>query len=119
MEIAHVVAGWSYGKADILRRTLVKSDVNGGRVLTSSFIDDAISSGYSEVKSEELFELMVNSAPYLALKAHIICYSLLAYQSAYMKANYPQEYMESYLYVERDNPSRYEGYLKEAAEMGI
>lgn len=119
MEIAHAVVGWSYGKADIIRRTLTKSDVKGGRVLKSSFIDDAKRKGYSEVKAAEIFELMDNSAPFLALKAHIICYSLLAYQSAYLKANYPQEYMESSLCLERENPSRYAAYLKEAAEMGI
>jgi DNA polymerase-3 subunit alpha len=119
MKIAHVVAGWSYGKGDILRRNLTKSDAKGGRNLKSSFIDDVIRNGYSEKKAEEIFEHMVDAAPCLALKAHSICYALLAYRSAYLKANYPQEYKESCLYLERHNPSRYKDYLEEAAETGI
>lgn len=106
MEIAQAVAGWSYGKGDVLRRTLSKSDLKGGRILKSSFIDDAIKNGYSEKKAGEIFELIFRTVKFSALKAHTISYCLLAYQAAFLKAHYPKEYMSSLLEIEKDNPDR-------------
>ncbi|MCF7939393.1 MAG: DNA polymerase III subunit alpha [Spirochaetales bacterium] len=119
MEIAQAVAGWSYGKADILRQTLSKSDVKGEQVLKSSFIDDVTRNGYTEEKAEEIFELIFRTVKFSALKAHTISYSLLAYRSAFLKAHYPEEYMSSLLEIEKDNPDRYEWYLSEAKKIGV
>lgn len=119
MEIAHAVAGWSYGKGDILRRTLSKSEAKGGRVLKISFIDDANINGYSEVEAEEIFELILKTVKFSALKTHTISYCLLAYQAAFLKAHYPEEYMSSLLEIEKDNPDRYQWYLSEAKKMNV
>lgn len=76
--------------------------MKGGRISKSSFIDDAKRKGYSEVKAEEIFELIFRTVKFSALKAH-----------------YPEEYMSSLLEIEKDNPDRYQWYLSEAKKMNV
>jgi len=119
MEIAHAVAGWSYGKADILRRALSKPNEQFALSMKGSFIKDAMGLGVSKDPAEIIFEMLSKAGTYAALKAHSISYSLLAYRTAFLKAHYPQEYMQSLLEVEQDSPAKYEEYSKEAARMGL
>ncbi|MDZ7794729.1 MAG: DNA polymerase III subunit alpha [Spirochaetia bacterium] len=119
MEIAHAVAGWPYGKADILRRTLSKPNEQLGVSMKRGFVKDAMGLGVSKDSAEGIFEMLTEAGTYAVLKAHSISYSLLAYRSAFLKAHFPQEFMQSLLKVEEDNPAKYEDYSKEAARMGL
>ena len=110
MEIAHAVAGWSYGKADILRRALSKSNGQFALSMKGGFVEDAMGLGVSKDSAERIFEMLSKAVTYAALKAHSIPYSLLAYRSAFLKAHFPQEFMQSLLEVEQDNPAKYEEY---------
>ena len=119
MEIAHTAAGWTYGKADIFRSTLAGKDDERTREWKIGFMEDAEKNGYSHVDAADVFEAMREAAPYTALKAHSISYALLSYRLAFLKANYPAEYMSSLLEMHEDNPDRYAWYLDEARRMEL
>jgi DNA polymerase-3 subunit alpha len=93
MQIAHIVAGYSLGRTDLLRRMLAKKNSETMAVEKQQFISNAIERGYSEQEADKIFENLISIAAYAFNKSHSAAYALLAYQTAYLKANFPAEFM--------------------------
>lgn len=97
INIAQKMAGFSYGKADILRKAMSKKKVEELENLHSDFISGCIQKGYSKQLSEKVYELILEFANYGFNKSHSIAYGLIAYQLAYLKANYPLYFYKALL----------------------
>jgi len=89
LEIARKVAGFSLGEADILRRAMGKKKPEEMDRMKAKFLDGARKNGYSTADGIKIFELLIPFAGYGFNKSHAAAYSVLAYQTAYLKANYP------------------------------
>ena len=95
MQVARIIAGFSIGKADILRRAMGKKDVAKMEKMKSEFIEGAQKNGYTEKLADDIFEMLLSFASYVFTKSHFAAYSVLAYQTAYLKANYGDEFMSA------------------------
>ena len=119
MEIARIVGGYSLGQADILRRAMGKKKPEEMAKQKKSFIEGAIARGYSAKKADEIFELLVPFAGYGFNKSHAAAYSVLAYKTAYLKANFPAEFMAANLTNEINDTDKLAEYIGETRKMGI
>ncbi len=119
MEIARRVAGFSLGQADILRRAMGKKKVSEMEKMKKDFIAGAVSTGFSEKQATAIFELLEPFAGYGFNKSHAAAYSVLAYKTAFLKANYPVEFMAANLTNEINNPKTFAWYMEETRDMGI
>ncbi|MEA5018153.1 MAG: DNA polymerase III subunit alpha [Erysipelotrichaceae bacterium] len=97
MQIAQVVAGFSLSKADILRKAMSKKSVEQLTRLKEEFILGCINKGHSQNVGKELYDLILKFANYGFNKSHSVAYALIAYQMAYLKANYPEYFMSCLL----------------------
>jgi DNA polymerase-3 subunit alpha len=97
MRIAQAVAGFSLAEADILRSAMGKKDKVKMATQREQFLRGAVDTGTDAEVAGQLFDLIAFFAGYGFNKSHSICYSLVAYQTAYLKANYPLEYMAALL----------------------
>lgn len=97
MNIARILAGFSYGKADILRRAMSKKKAEELEKLENDFINGCIKNSYSKEVAVEIYNLVLKFANYGFNKSHSIVYSLVAYQLAYLKANYPLYFYKALL----------------------
>ena len=97
MQVARIVAGFSLGHADELRRAMGKKNMEKMVKEKMKFIAGAVERGYSEKKADEIFELLIPFAGYGFNKSHAAAYSVVAYQTAYLKANFPAEFMAANL----------------------
>lgn len=119
MEIAQHLAGYSLGEADILRRAMGKKD---REVLDSEyahFASGMMKNGFSEEPTRKLWEVLVPFADYAFNKSHSAGYGLLSYMTAYLKANYPSEYMAALLTSAAKDADKKALYLTEAKKMGL
>lgn len=89
MQIAQKIAGFSLGKADILRKAVSKKETKLMASMREEFIAGCIHNGYQQQKAEELYNLIEKFANYGFNKSHSVAYGYVAYQLAYLKANYP------------------------------
>lgn len=97
MRIASAVAGYSLGEADILRAAMGKKNKQKMAEQREKFVSGAVARQVAEKTAGELFDLMAYFAGYGFNKAHSVAYGLISYQTAYLKANYPLEYMAALL----------------------
>ena len=97
---AITVAGYSWGDADKLRKAVGKKIPTEMKKQKEKFINGCVKNGLSHRKAEEIFTLIEPFAGYGFNKAHAACYAMIAYQTAYLKANYPVEYMTAVLTAE-------------------
>ncbi|UCB43515.1 MAG: DNA polymerase III subunit alpha [Dehalococcoidales bacterium] len=97
--IVQALAGYSLGQADILRKAMGKKIPEVMRKEKRNFVAGARKNGFPEKLAEEVFTLIEPFAGYAFNKAHAVSYALIAYQTAYLKANYPAEYMTAFLSV--------------------
>jgi len=97
---AITVAGYSWGDADKLRKAVGKKIPTEMKKQKEKFINGCVKNGLSHTKAEEIFTLIEPFAGYGFNKAHAACYAMIAYQTAYLKANYPVEYMTAVLTAE-------------------
>lgn len=97
---AITVAGYSWGDADKLRKAVGKKIPTEMKKQKEKFIEGCVQNGLTKPKAEELFHLIEPFAGYGFNKAHAACYAMIAYQTAYLKANYPVEYMTAVLTAE-------------------
>jgi len=97
MQVAQKMAGFSLGKADILRKATSKKEASLMQSMKQEFIVGCINHGYSKEKSEEVFDLIEKFANYGFNKSHSVAYGYVAYQLAYLKANYPLYFFASIL----------------------
>ncbi|MBP6977838.1 MAG: DNA polymerase III subunit alpha [Lentimicrobiaceae bacterium] len=97
MQVAQRMGGFTLGKADILRRAMGKKEKAEMEKQRADFLQGARNKGISEPKAIEVFNIMLDFANYGFNRSHSAAYSLIAYQTAYLKANYPPEYMAAVL----------------------
>lgn len=119
MAIAQKLAGYSLGQADLLRRAMGKKDA---KILAKEFVpfhDGMIAHGYSEEAIQTLWEILVPFSDYAFNRAHTAGYGLVSYWTAYLKANFPAEYMAALLTTNADNKDKLALYLGECRRMGI
>ena len=119
MAIAQKVAGYSLGKADLLRRAMGKKK---REVLDAEYVgfrDGMQANGYSEAAVKTLWDILVPFSDYAFNKAHSAAYGLVSYWTAYLKANHPAEYMAAVLTSVRDDKDKSALYLNECRRLGI
>ena len=119
MAIAQKLAGYSLGAADLLRRAMGKKKKE---ILEKEFVpfrDGMVANGYSLDAINKLWEILVPFSDYAFNKAHTAGYGLVSYWTAYLKANYPAEYMAGLLTSVKDDKDKSAIYLNECRRMGI
>lgn len=97
MQIAQKIAGFSLAKADILRKAMSKKQTSLMKSMEDEFIQGAISNGFTKGDSDKVFQLIERFASYGFNKSHSVAYGIIAYQMAYLKANYPLEFFSAIL----------------------
>ncbi|HSG05379.1 MAG TPA: DNA polymerase III subunit alpha, partial [Nitrospiria bacterium] len=119
MKIANELAGFSLGQADLLRRAMGKKKPEEMEKQKVLFIKGAQGRGIPEKKAEKLFDLMAYFAGYGFNKSHSAAYALITYQTAFLKAHYPVEYMAALLTSEMSNSDKVVRYISECRDLGI
>jgi DNA polymerase-3 subunit alpha len=119
MRISNVVAGFTLGEADVLRKAMGKKNPEVMAKMRGAFVAGARKLGTSEKKASQLFDLMEHFAGYGFNKSHSTAYAFLAYQTAYLKANYPWHFAASLLTIESQNTDKLALYLGECRDRGI
>lgn len=119
MQIAQVIGGYSLGSADLLRRAMGKKDAAEMARQRDSFVAGAAKNGVSERKASELFDLMEKFAGYGFNKSHAAAYAVLAYQTAYLKAYFPSEFMAATLSADMDNTDKVQLLVDDAIAGGL
>ncbi len=106
LQLLRALAGFSLGRADVLRRAMGKKDAKAMAEMKGEFVAGCQANGIPEAVIDQVWTLLLPFAGYAFNKAHSVCYALLAYQTAYLKANYLLEYMAALLSAYRTNESR-------------
>ncbi|MDO4174753.1 MAG: DNA polymerase III subunit alpha [Eubacteriales bacterium] len=127
MEVFRVLAGYSLGKADMVRRAMSKKKMKELAKERTNFIygnealgiDGAIKRGVDEQTAESIFDEIMDFANYAFNKAHAVCYAVVSYQTAYMKCHYPREYMAALLTSVLDSSSKVSEYIGAVRGMGL
>ena len=117
MNIARKMAGFSYGKADILRKAMSKKKQSELEKLQPDFINGCLENGYDRKLAEDVYELIMAFANYGFNKSHSIAYGLLAYQMAYLKANYPLYFYKALLNGVTGSQSKTYDYISECQKI--
>jgi DNA polymerase III subunit alpha len=118
-QIARDLAGYSLGKADILRRAMGKKDKKEMASQRGDFISGAVERGIAQSDAEVIFEACAKFAEYGFNKSHSAPYALLTYQTAYMKANYPVEFLAASMTLDMGNTDKLAEFRAEAERLGI
>jgi len=119
MQIARTLAGYSLGGADLLRRAMGKKDPEVMAKEKVPFLNGAKKEGIDPKKAEKIFDLMAKFAEYGFNKSHSAAYALISYQTAYLKAHYPVEYMAALLTSEVQVTDKVVKYIYETRQMNI
>ncbi len=119
MQISNVLASYSLGEADILRRAMGKKDAEEMANQRDRFMSGAARLGHAKETAGELFDQMDKFAGYGFNKSHSAAYALVAYQTAYLKTHYPVEFMAALLTSETSKPDSVVKYIGECREIGI
>lgn len=119
MRIASDLAGFSLGDADVLRKAMGKKSAEVMQAQRVRFVKGAVARGTLEQQANKIFDLMEFFAGYGFNKSHSTAYALLAYQTAYLKANYPWYFMASLLTIEAQNTEKLALYLGECRDRGV
>ncbi|GAE92981.1 DNA polymerase III alpha subunit [Gracilibacillus boraciitolerans JCM 21714] len=120
MQIVNKMAAFSYGgEADILRRAVSKKDKTGLLENKQKFLNGCNKNGYSKQVAEEVFEWIVRFSNYGFNRSHAVAYSIIAYQLAYLKANYPVSFFAEMLSSNIGNTDKIQGYIREAKNHNI
>ena len=119
MQLAQVLSGYSLGEADLLRRAMGKKikaemDAQGAR-----FVKGALEKGIEEARARYIFELVAKFAGYGFNKSHAAAYALIAYQTAYLKANHCQEFLAASMTLDMSNTDKLYSFTREAKQRGI
>ncbi|MGO9338047.1 MAG: DNA polymerase III subunit alpha [Terracidiphilus sp.] len=119
MQIANVLASYSLGEADLLRRAMGKKSATEMAKQRDRFMNGAAALGHPKSTVGEIFDQMEKFSGYGFNKSHSAAYSLVAYQTAYLKTHYPVEFMAALLTSETSKPENVVKYISECKEMGI
>jgi DNA polymerase III subunit alpha len=119
MQIAQVLSGFSLGEADLLRRAMGKKIKKEMAAQKSRFIEGAVGNGVDRGRAEYIFELVAKFAGYGFNKSHAAAYALIAYQTAYLKANYQTEFIAASMTLDMGNADKLSGFAQEARRLGL
>jgi len=119
MRIASVLAGFTLGQSDVLRKAMGKKDPKVMAKQREAFLEGTKAKGIAEKKATKIFELMEYFAGYGFNKSHSTAYAFLAYQTAYLKANFPRHFAAALLTIEAANTDKLALYITESRERGI
>lgn len=119
MQIFQVLADYSLGGADGVRRIMAKKHPEDLVKLEGPFIEKAVGKGMAEKDAKELFDQIGSFASYCFNRSHSACYAFVAYQTAYLKAHYPVEYICAMLSNSKDDQAKTQLYIAEAQKLGI
>jgi DNA polymerase-3 subunit alpha len=119
MQIANVLASYSLGEADLLRRAMGKKKPEEMAKQRDRFMSGAAALGHPKGIAGEIFDQMEKFAGYGFNKSHSAAYGLVSYQTAYLKTHYPVEFMSGLLTSETSKPENIVKYISECKEMGI
>lgn len=117
--IAQVLAGYTLGAADLLRRAMGKKIKKEMEEQEEIFVKGAIANNISESQAKSIFATVAKFAGYGFNKAHAAAYGVISYQTAYLKANYPAEFLVACLNLELNNHDKINLFLQEAKDNGI
>ena len=119
MQVSQKIAGFSLGGADMLRRAMGKKkpEVLMGKKV--EFVEGALKQGFTKEHAEDIFEIMIPFAGYGFNKSHAAAYSVLAYRTGWLKANYPAEFMAANLTNEITSTDGLPFYIEEARRIGV
>lgn len=119
MQISRTLAGYSLGRADLLRRAMGKKDASVMAKEKVPFLDGAKAQGIDTKKAEVIFDQMAKFAEYGFNKSHSAAYALIAYQTAWLKAHYPVEFMAALLSCDMDSTDKVIKNISDCREQGI
>ncbi len=119
MQIANMLASYSLGEADLLRRAMGKKNAEEMAKQRDRFMSGAATLGHPKGTAGEIFDQMEKFAGYGFNKSHSAAYGLVSYQTAYLKTHYPVEFMAALLTSETSKPENVVKYISECKEMGI
>src|SRR5699024_2876560 len=118
MKAAQIIAGYSLGDADLLRRAMGKKKRKVMAEQRDIFVRRSVERGVKKEKAVEIFDMMAEFANYGFNKSHSAAYSVVAYQTAFFKANYPAEYMAAILCHSLTNIDKVSKYIEECNHQG-
>jgi len=119
MQIAQVLSGYSLGEADLLRRAMgkkIKEEMDKQR---ARFVEGAVKNGVSKPQSDNIFDLLAKFANYGFNKSHAAAYAIVSYQTAYMKAHYPVEFLAASMTYDMANSEKLNDFRQDAGRLGI
>lgn len=119
MQVAQRIAGYSLGGADMLRRAMGKKKAEVMVAEKSKFVEGAVKNGFDAQHADDIFEIMVPFAGYGFNKSHAAAYSIVAYRTAYLKANFPAEFIAANLTNEINSAEKFPEYMTEGRAMGL
>jgi DNA polymerase III subunit alpha len=119
MQIAQVLSGFSLGEADLLRRAMGKKIKKEMAAQQKRFVEGAVGNGVERGRAEYIFELVAKFAGYGFNKSHAAAYALIAYQTAYLKANYPTDFIAASMTLDMGNTDKLNGFAQEARRLGM
>jgi DNA polymerase-3 subunit alpha len=119
MQAAQILAGYSLGEADLLRRAMGKKIRSEMQKQRSRFVEGCVERGIGRAQAETIFELLERFADYGFNKSHAAAYALVAYQTAYMKANYPVEFLAASMTLDMGNTDKLSEFRAEAVRLGV
>ncbi|MEX3009312.1 DNA polymerase III subunit alpha [Hoeflea sp. TYP-13] len=119
MQIAQVLSGYSLGEADMLRRAMgkkIKEEMDKQR---SRFVSGAVDNGVTKPQADLIFDLLAKFANYGFNKSHAAAYGIVSYQTAYLKAHYPVEFLAASMTLDMSNTDKINDFRQDAARLGI
>jgi DNA polymerase-3 subunit alpha len=119
MQIAQVLSGYSLGEADMLRRAMgkkIKAEMDAQR---ARFINGALERGLKQAKADEIFELLAKFADYGFNKSHAAAYALIAYWTAWFKANHTAEFLAASMTLDKSNTDKLAEFRADAQRLGV
>jgi DNA polymerase-3 subunit alpha len=119
MQAAQILAGYSLGEADLLRRAMGKKIRSEMQKQRSRFVSGCVERGMDQGQAEAIFELLARFADYGFNKSHAAAYALVAYQTAFMKANYPVEFLAASMTLDMGNTDKLSEFRAEAERLGV
>ncbi|MDQ0507046.1 DNA polymerase III subunit alpha [Xanthobacter agilis] len=119
MQIAQALSGYSLGEADLLRRAMgkkIRAEMDKQR---ARFVDGAMKGGVEKAMADQIFDVLAKFADYGFNKSHAAAYALVAYQTAWLKANYPNEFLAASMTMDMGNTDKLAEFRQEAQRLGI
>ena len=119
MQICRSLAGYSYARADIVRRAMSKKKTEAMKAERDSFVEGCLKNGISSDIADKIFDDMLGFAKYAFNKSHATAYGVISYRTAYLKAHYPAEYFAALMTSVLDNSAKLREYILDASRLGV